>query len=77
MIKATVSITKKKPGAEDYSSDMYHAGIEVELPDSVYTNGNGDLREAMSRLFTLVGRSRQELQNLQLLLRETRDQLYH
>ena len=54
MIKATVSITKKKPGAEEYSSDMFHAGIEVELPDSVFTSGNGDLREAMSRLFREV-----------------------
>jgi hypothetical protein len=54
VIKANVSITRKKPGMEEYSSDMYHAGLEIELPDTVYTNGNGDLRESLTRMFREV-----------------------
>ena len=54
MIKATVSVTKKRPAIEDYSSDMFHASIEIELPETVYTNGNGDLRENLAKMFSQV-----------------------
>lgn len=54
MLKATVSVTKKRPAIEDYSSDMFHASIEVELPETVFTNGNGDLRDNLAKMFTQV-----------------------
>jgi len=54
MIKVSASVTKKRPSAEEYSSDMFHAGIEIELPESVYTNGNGDLRENLGRMLKEV-----------------------
>lgn len=33
-MKLTASLSKKVPGAEDYSNQMAHAGIEIEIPDN-------------------------------------------
>ena len=54
MLKTKVSVTKKRPGNEEYSSDSYSATIELELPETVFTNGNGELRKNLSRLFKQV-----------------------
>jgi hypothetical protein len=54
MITAKVSVTKKRPSQEQYSSDAFSATLEVELPDAAFLNGNGELREALSKLFKEV-----------------------
>jgi hypothetical protein len=54
MITAKVSVTKKRPSTEQYSSDSFSATLEVELPDAAFINGNSDLREALSKLFKEV-----------------------
>jgi len=56
MIKAKVSITKKRPapGDIDFTSDAFSATLEVELPDAAFADGNGELKTALERLFAEV-----------------------
>ena len=54
MITAKVSITKKRPAAQQYSSDSYTATLEIELPEAMYLDGNGDLRKSLAKLFKEV-----------------------
>ena len=36
MLKLNASYSKKVPAGEEYSSQSYHASVEVELPDGLY-----------------------------------------
>ena len=35
MLKLNASYSKKVPAGEEYSSQSYHASVEVELPDGL------------------------------------------
>ena len=51
MLKLTASYSKKVPASEEYSSQHYHAGIEVEIPDNLPP---ADLRRRIQNTFALV-----------------------
>lgn len=54
MLKLNASYAKKVPAAEEYSSQSYHASIEVELPDGL--SGEA-LQERIHATFNLVRNS--------------------
>jgi hypothetical protein len=51
MLKLHASFSKKVPTDEAYSSQSYHAAIEIELPDGL---APADLRERIHQTFALV-----------------------
>ena len=52
MLKVQVSASKKVPGAEAYSSDHYHCGLELEVADSLL--GTVDLARHIDHLYRIV-----------------------
>lgn len=54
MLKLNASYAKKVPAEEEYSSQSYHASIEVELPDGL--SGEA-LQERIHATFNLVRNS--------------------
>ena len=54
MLKLNASYSKKIPAESDYSSQSYHASIEVELPDGLNSN---QLHEKIHETFDLVRNS--------------------
>ena len=54
MLKLNASYSKKIPAESDYSSQSYHASIEVELPDGLTPN---QLQEKIHETFDLVRNS--------------------
>ena len=51
MLKLNASFSKKVPAEEEYSSQSYHASIEVELPDGLSEN---QLKDKIHDTFELV-----------------------
>ena len=56
MLKLNASYARKVPAEEEYSSQSYHASIEVELPDGL--SGEA-LQERIHATFNLVRNSTQ------------------
>jgi hypothetical protein len=54
MLKLTASYSKKVPASEEYSSQHYHAGVELEIPDNLPP---ADLRRRIQSTFALVRES--------------------
>jgi hypothetical protein len=54
MLKLNASYSKKIPAEGEYSSQSYHASIEVELPDGLNSN---QLHEKIHETFDLVRNS--------------------
>jgi len=54
MLKLNASYSKKVPAEGEYSSQSYHASIEVELPDGLTS---GQLNEKIHDTFDLVRKS--------------------
>jgi hypothetical protein len=51
MLKLNASFSKKVPAELDYSSQSYHASVEVELPDGLTDH---QLRERIHNTFVMV-----------------------
>ncbi len=51
MLKLNASFSKKVPAEQDYSSQSYHAAVEVELPDGLTPQ---QLQERIHATFSLV-----------------------
>jgi hypothetical protein len=51
MLKLTASYSKKVPASEEYSSQHYHAGVEVEIPENLPP---AELRRRIQNTFALV-----------------------
>ncbi len=54
MLKLNASYSKKVPAGEEYSSQSYHASVEVELPDGLTQD---QLRSRIHETFDLVRNS--------------------
>ena len=54
MLKLNASYSKKVPAGEEYSSQSYHASVEVELPDGLSPN---QLQARIHETFDLVRNS--------------------
>jgi hypothetical protein len=54
MIRLSVGASRKVPGTENYSSDGFHAELQVELPDAVL----GDVEQVRSKLNGLFREAR-------------------
>ncbi|MBQ9087237.1 MAG: hypothetical protein IJY46_00495 [Lentisphaeria bacterium] len=53
MLKLNASYSKKVPAEGEYTSQSYHASIEVELPDGLNSEQlNGKIHETFSAAFT-------------------------
>jgi len=61
MIRISGSYSKKVPADQDYSSQQYHAGIEVELPDALAGDGEGLKKQLAGMFRTLKQAVDQEL----------------
>ena len=56
MLKISVSVSRKIPGAADYSSDGFLCALEAEVSDSAVSNPQ-ELRERMAWLWSEAKRS--------------------
>jgi hypothetical protein len=54
MLKLTASYSKKVPASEEYSSQHYHAGVELEIPDNLPP---AELRRRIQNTFAMVRES--------------------
>lgn len=54
MLKLTASYSKKVPASEEYSSQHYHAGVELEIPDNLPAP---ELRRRIQSTFAMVRES--------------------
>jgi hypothetical protein len=54
MLKLTASYSKKVPASEEYSSQHYHAGVELEIPDNLPP---AELRRRIQTTFAMVRES--------------------
>ena len=54
MLKLNASYSKKVPAGEEYSSQSYHASVEVELPDGLSPD---QLQNRINETFDLVRNS--------------------
>jgi hypothetical protein len=54
MLKLTASYSKKVPASEEYSSQHYHAGVELEIPDNLPPT---ELRRRIQNTFAMVRES--------------------
>jgi hypothetical protein len=54
VLKLTASYSKKVPASEEYSSQHYHAGVELEIPDNLPP---AELRRRIQNTFAMVRES--------------------